>query len=133
GRYLADLPAPAALHAAFTRSDRAHAKILESDKEEALAVPGVRGVFVAADLQAMGVTTLPIGWIVPGQHQTAISLLARDRVRYVGDPVAVVLAETEEAAREAAELVAIAYEPLPAVVTVDAALADGSPLLYPEW
>ena len=132
GRYLADLPARGALHAAFTRSDRAHAKILGSDTYDASAVQGVQGVFLAADLQAIGAAELPIGWVVPGQHQTAIPLLARDRVRYVGDPVAVVLAETEEAAREAAELVAIDYEPLPAVVTVDDALVDRT-LLYPDW
>ena len=98
-------------------------------------MPGVRGVFTAADLDGDGIGALPCiaqvatvaPMIVPPRPA-----LARDRVRHVGDPVAFVVADTSEQARDAAEQVAVAYRPLPAVVDAVAALAPDVPPLWDE-
>ena len=105
------------------------------DADAARAMPGVRGVFTAADLDADGIGTLPCvaqvatvaPMIVPPRPA-----LASDRVRHVGDPVAFVVADTSEQARDAAERIAVAYRPLPSVVDAAAALAPGAPLLWDE-
>ena len=103
------------------------------DTAAARAMPGVHGVFTAADLDADGIGTLPCiarvatvaPMIVPPRRA-----LARDRVRHVGDPVAFVVADTVEQARDAAEQVAVTYRPLPAVVDAIEALAAQAPLLW---
>lgn len=121
---------PQVLSMAVVRSPYAHAKILSIDLEEALAVPGVVAAFAGADIvQSMpSVRGLPQPDLKVPEHR----LLAVDRVRYVGDPVAVVLAENIYAAIDARDLISVDYEPLAAVVDPEAALADGAPLLYED-
>jgi len=98
-----------------------------------MAVPGVRAVFCLSDLERMGVGKLPVGWVLPGQHAVSNDVLARDRVRYVGEPVAVVVGESQAAAEEGADAVSVEYEPLAAVTNVDQALAPAAPLLHQDW
>ncbi|MBO0715572.1 MAG: xanthine dehydrogenase family protein molybdopterin-binding subunit, partial [Acidimicrobiales bacterium] len=134
-RFVADLPAEAALHAAFVRSQVAHARIMSVDLEEARQAPFVVAVAAAADLD---LPLMPMGAGRGGgavdETRTAVlgrPRLARDRVRYVGEPVAVVVAETEAAAVDAAELVRLELEPEEVVVDSLAAMAPGAPLLFP--
>ncbi len=135
GRYVEDFSSPGELHAVVMRSPHAHAVIGGIDTAAARAMPGVRGVFTAADLDADGIGELPCiaqvatvaPIIVPPRPA-----LARDRVRHVGDPVAFVVADTSEQARDAAERIAVAYRPLPSAVDAGAALASGAPLLWDE-
>jgi carbon-monoxide dehydrogenase large subunit len=133
GRYVANISPPGMRHAGFTRSVWPHARIGTIDPAPALAVPGVHAVFSLADLERLGVGKLPVGWVLPGQHAVSNDVLARDRVRYVGEPVAVVVADSQAAAEEGAEAVSVDYEPLTAVTDVDQALAPSAPLLHPEW
>jgi carbon-monoxide dehydrogenase large subunit len=135
GRYVEDFPAADQAHAVVVRSPHAHAAIDGIETGKACAMPGVRGVFTAADLDADGIGMLPciaqvatVAPIIVPPHPA----LARDRVRHVGDPVAFVVADTREQARDAAERVAVRYRPLPAVVDAVAALAPGAPLLWQE-
>jgi aerobic carbon-monoxide dehydrogenase large subunit len=135
GRYVDDMDMPGQLHGIVLRSPYGHAAIEGIDTAAARAMPGVRGVFTAADLDADGIGPLPCiaqvatlaPIIVPPRRA-----LARDRVRHVGDPVALIVADTSEQARDAAERVAVAYRPLPAVVDAIAALAAEAPLLWEE-
>src|SRR5262245_23124134 len=133
GRYVANISPPGMLHAAFVRSVCAHARIGAIDRAAAMAVPGVRSVFCLADLERMGAGKLPVGWVLPGQHAVGNDVLARGRVRYVGEPVAVVVAESQAAAEEGVDAVSVDYEPLAAVTHVDQALAPAAPLLHEEW
>ena len=118
-KYTADLKLPGMLHARFVMSAYAHAKIKGIDKDAALAVPGVAAVVTAADLPPL----------TPSSR--ARLMLARERVIFVGHPIAVVLAEDEAAAADGAELVEVDYEPLDAVTTMDAAMAADAPLVWP--
>jgi carbon-monoxide dehydrogenase large subunit len=135
GSYVDDLDRPGQLHAVVLRSPYGHAAIEGIDTAAARAMPGVRGVFTAADLDADGIGPLPCiaqvatvaPMIVPPRRA-----LALDRVRHVGDPVAFVVADTANQARDAAERVAVAYRPLPAVVDATAALDAEAPLLWLE-
>src|SRR3954468_12718312 len=135
GRYVDDIDLPGQLHGIVLRSPYGHAAIDAIDIAAAGAMPGVRGVFTTADLDADGIGPLPCiaqvatlaPIIVPPRRA-----LARDRVRHVGDPVAFVVADTSDQARDAAERVAVAYRPLPAVVDAIAALAAEAPLLWDE-
>lgn len=124
--YVADLPTDGVLHLAFVRSPHAHARLRGVDTSTAAAAPGVVAVYAAADLD------LPAhhGFVVvhPDLERPP---LATDRVRFVGEPVAVVVAETAAAATDAAELVEVDYEPLPAAVDPEAAVAEGAPEQYP--
>lgn len=116
--YVADMGYPGAVHAVFVRSIMASAKIESIDTTEAAAAPGVLGVFTAADL---GIKRRPPRFpIDESVHQP---VLAEDVVRYVGEPVAVVVAETVAQGVDASELVFIDYEPLPAVIGFEKALA----------
>jgi carbon-monoxide dehydrogenase large subunit len=133
-RYLDDIEIPGCLHAVFVRSIMPHAGIDGVDVSGALAAPGVAGAYVAADLNLVPLP--PSGTVetsAPGQLEGSFGRepLARDVVRFVGEILAVVVAETTAQAVDAAELVAVGYEPLPAVVDVEEAAADGSPLLWP--
>ncbi|MEZ5729170.1 MAG: xanthine dehydrogenase family protein molybdopterin-binding subunit [Burkholderiaceae bacterium] len=135
GHFTADWNLPDQLHAAIVRSDRAHARIVGLDLQAARDADGVVAVLTADDVAQAGFAALPSGGPLKGvgdqpQHKAPMPLLATDRVRFVGQPVAMVVAETATAARDAAELVAIDYEELPAVVGVEAALAAGAPLLH---
>ena len=135
GRYVDDIAVPGELHGVVLRSPHGHAFIDGIDATDARAMPGVSGIFTAADLDADGIGTLPCiaqvatvaPMIVPPRRA-----LARDRVRHVGDPVAFVVADTVQRARDAAERIAVTYRPLPAVVDARAALATHAPLLWKE-
>jgi aerobic carbon-monoxide dehydrogenase large subunit len=133
GRYADDLSVPGALHVVFVRSPHPHARVRGIDAAGAQSLEGIVGVFTLADLLRMGARQLPIGWAVPGQHGRANDLLAADRVRYVGDPVAAVVGEDPYVAEDGAAAMAIDYEPLPAVLDVEHALRIGAPLLHPDW
>ncbi|MCS6931310.1 MAG: xanthine dehydrogenase family protein molybdopterin-binding subunit [Acetobacteraceae bacterium] len=133
GRYTDDLFAPRALHAAFVRSQHAHGILRRVDTAAARAMPGVAAVLTAADLAAYG----PIRCTLPLKNADGSPLrsterpsLAGDRVRFVGDPVACILAETRAAAKDAAEAVEVEVEPLPAVLSAREAAAPGAPQLY---
>jgi aerobic carbon-monoxide dehydrogenase large subunit len=136
GRYVADLAASGALHGVVVRSPHAHARINSVDADAARKMPGVVAVFTGADLAADNIGPLPCArlnvpmaapLVVPPCHA-----LAHDAMRYVGEPVAFVVAETVEAARDAAEAVAVDYEPLPPVISVTAAVLPQSPSIWPE-
>src|SRR5438445_10040257 len=135
GRYVDDIDLPGQLHGIVLRSPYGHAVIDGIDTVAARTMPGVRGVFTTADLDADGIGPLPCiaqvatvaPIIVPPRRA-----LARDRVRHVGDPVAFVVADTTDQARDAAEQIAVAYRPLPAVVDAMAAIAVEAPLLAEE-
>ena len=132
GRYVDDIKLPGMLHAAFVRSPMAHARVLSVDVSAALALPGVVAVLTGADLEAM---TVPgpdalmalMGWAGPTPEFT---LLATDKVRFVGDPVAVVIAESRYLAEDGCELVEVEYDDLPPVVDAAFALDPGSPPLF---
>ena len=131
GRYVDDIDLPGQLHGIVLRSPHGHAAIEGIDAAAARAMAGVRGVFTAADLDADGIGPLPCiaqvatvaPIIVPPRWA-----LAGDRVRHVGDPVAFVVADTSDQARDAAEQVDVAYRSLPAVVDARRALAEEAPL-----
>ncbi|MGQ0681350.1 xanthine dehydrogenase family protein molybdopterin-binding subunit [Bradyrhizobium sp.] len=136
GRYVADLAAPNALHGLVVRSPHAHARLVSVDIDAARKMPGVAAVLTGADLAAdnigplpCAVTSLPMAkpLIVPPCHA-----LAREVVRYVGEPVAFVVAESVEAARDAAEAVIVEYESLTPVISLTEAVRPGSPLVWPE-
>ncbi|MCU0887557.1 MAG: molybdopterin-dependent oxidoreductase, partial [Rubritepida sp.] len=133
GRYVADLAMPGALHAAFLRSPHAHARLLALDVASARAMPGVRLVLTGEDLAAAGLGSLPCGAVLAAESPLVVparSNLAQGRVRFVGEPVACVVAESPEAALDAAEAILADYEALPAVSAPEAALAAGAPQLH---
>ena len=123
GRYVDDLPIDGVLHAYFVRSPIAHGRITGIDTAEALAMPGVVAVFTGADLGLA-----PYSAFFRIHPECARPPLAQDKVRFVGDPVAVVVAETRTQAQDAAEAVVVDYDPLPAVTDMEAALAPGAPV-----
>ncbi|HKM72619.1 MAG TPA: xanthine dehydrogenase family protein molybdopterin-binding subunit [Stellaceae bacterium] len=133
GRYVDDVDVPGQLHGIVLRSPYGHAAIDGIDSAAARTMPGVRGVFTAADLDADGIGTLPciaqVATVAP-MIAPPRPALARDRARHVGDPVAFVVADTTDRARDAAEQVAVAYRSFPAVVDAKAALAAEAPLLW---
>ncbi|MDP9340884.1 MAG: xanthine dehydrogenase family protein molybdopterin-binding subunit [Actinomycetota bacterium] len=126
-RYTEDLPADGALHAVFVRAYAAHARILGIDTEEAARMPGVAGVSTAADL---GLEPMWRSKKVPEGMWRPV--LAADTVRFAGEPVAVVIAETRAQAMDAAELVAVDYEPLPVVIDPTEAVRSEAPALFPD-
>ena len=127
GRYTDDFNRQGQAYGVFVRSEMAHARIKSIDTSQAEQAPGVVAVFTGKDMEADGVGSLPCGWTVTDRfgepHKAPPHWpLARDKVRYVGDHVAFVIAETDSQARDAAELVAVDYEPLDAVVETGKAL-----------
>lgn len=136
GRYVSDLVLPRQAYAAFIYSPHAHADIKSIETADAEAAPGVIAVLTGADYTADGMG--PTGGVMPEDmggppgHRTMHMPLAVDRVRFVGERVAVVIAESENMARDAADLVSIEYAELPAVVMAADAVKDGAPLVYPE-
>jgi carbon-monoxide dehydrogenase large subunit len=122
---------PPILHVALVRSPYAHAAIRGINLDEARKLPGVVAAFAGEELA----TTLPPIFAVPmpGLKRPEKRALAIDKVRYVGEPVAVIVAESLAAASDALELVEVDYEPLPAVSDPEEALAPEAPLLYPEF
>jgi carbon-monoxide dehydrogenase large subunit len=133
-RYVEDAVHPHALHVAFVRSPLPHAEIRSIDTGKAAAAPGVHAVLTGADYIADEVGGLGCHTVLPGMHQSNDNIptpaLATDKVRHVGAPVAVVIAESQMAARNAAELVEVDYRELDAVLTPQAALADAAPILW---
>ncbi len=135
GQYVDDLRPPegrpAALHMAVARSPYGHALVKDIGLDAARALPGVVGAFAGAELVS-GMRGLD-AMAMPGVKKPERRLMAVDRVRYVGDPVAVVLAESRYVAEDALDLLGIDYEPLPAVTDPEAAIAEDAPLLYEEF
>jgi CO/xanthine dehydrogenase Mo-binding subunit len=121
-QYTADMKRPDMLWAAFATSPYAHARIVKIDTAAARAVAGVKAVLVADD----------IGRVRQGRYLMDWPVLAFDTVRFIGDRVAAVAAETREAAAEAARLIEVEYEELPAVLDAPAALAPGAPVLHAD-
>jgi carbon-monoxide dehydrogenase large subunit len=126
-RYVADLELTGATTAVFVRSTMAHARLESVDTEAAGKMPGVVGVFTAADL---GLPDIPAFAMAP--QSMARPALATGVVRFVGEPVAVVVAETAEQAVDAAGEVIVDYDPLPAVADPESALAEGAAVLFPD-
>jgi aerobic carbon-monoxide dehydrogenase large subunit len=132
GRYVDDIKLPGMLHAAFVRSPMAHARVLSVDVSAARVLPGVVAVFTGADLEAMTVPGPdPLLAFFSGPWPTPeFSLLATDKVRFVGDPVAVVVAQSRYLAEDGCELVEVEYDDLPPVVDARFALDPSSPPLF---
>src|SRR3990167_3698501 len=137
GSYVDDVVLPRMAHGYVLRSPHGNARILSIDTERAKAAPGVLAVLTGADWQATGFGDLPVpGGLKrrdggPG-YRPPYPALVKDRVRWVGDYVAFVVAETLNQARDAAELIDVEYEPLPAVVSTAAASASGAPLVWDD-
>ncbi len=131
--YTDDLTLPGLLHAAIVRSPHAHARITRIDTAAARRVPGVVAVFTGADLVGK-VNPLPCAWLIPNAElkTPAHPAIAVDRVRYVGDAVAVVVAEGRYVARDGAERVIVDYAPLPAIVEADQTTRPGAPQLHDD-
>lgn len=137
GNYTDDLNRPGQVHAVMVRADRPHARIGGIDAAAAKAAPGVLAVYTGADLAADGVGGVPCGWQIHNKDGSAMAepphpVLATGKVRHVGDPVAVVIAETRQQAKNAAELVMVEYEDLPAISGVKDAVAPGAPLVHDD-
>jgi carbon-monoxide dehydrogenase large subunit len=131
GNYTDDINRPGQSHAWILRSPHAHAKIKSVDISKAEAADGVIAVLTGADMAADGVGGLPCGWQIHNKDgspmfEPAHPPLAVDKVRHVGDQLAIVIAETREQARDAAEAIQVDYEVLPAIIDMDAALAGGT-------
>lgn len=119
------------LHAVFLRSPYAHAHLRGMDVARAVALPGVHAVLTGADFP--GLPPQPLNHHFHGQRETPYFALARDRVRYVGEPVAVVVADSPYVAEDAREEIEADWDPLPAVAGAEAALEEGAPRLYDDW
>ncbi len=137
GTFTDDIEVPGALWAAFARSPHAHAEIVSIDAAAAEAVPGARLVMTGADWTAAGLKTIPVTPRLTddagqGPRKAPWPVLANERVRHVGECVALCVAETKAAAEAMAEAVTIDYRPLAAVVDVRDARADGAPQLWPS-
>ena len=123
GQYSLDVTLPGMLWCKILRSPYPHARVKSIDTSAALALPGVHAVLTPEDVEG-----LRFGKRIMDEH-----VLAYDAARYIGDAVAAVAAEDEDIAERALELLDVEYEELPAVVTMDEALADGAPILHPEF
>ncbi|MBV8089913.1 MAG: xanthine dehydrogenase family protein molybdopterin-binding subunit [Alphaproteobacteria bacterium] len=137
GAYLDDLNRPRQAYAFMLRSPHAHARIGAIDAAAALGAPGVLAVYTGEDLAQDGIGTIPCLSALTNRDGSACVMpphpaIARSRVRHVGDTVAMVVGESLAAARDAAELVAVDYEPLPAVVDTTHALDPAQPLVWDE-
>src|SRR5712672_787484 len=132
GVYVDDVKLPGTTYASFVRSPHAHARIKGIDSTAARKLPGVVAVYTGKELSAGGVKSLPVGWLLPNIKLPPHLPLAVDRARYMGDAVAVVIAESPYVARDAADLVEVDYEPLPAVTDAVRATEAGAPKLHDE-
>jgi len=132
GEFVDDFRVPGCLHAAMLRSPHAHARIRSIDVSAARRAPGIVGVFLASDLGSAGVA-IPIYAPHPALPVACgIRPLAGERVRFVGEAVAAVIADDPYRAWDALDLIRVEYEPLPALVDMEAALAPGAPVLHEE-
>jgi carbon-monoxide dehydrogenase large subunit len=132
-RYTADFTLPGMAHAAILRSPHGHARIRKIDTSRAKSAPGVVAIFTGADADA-GLKCIPCAWLLPnaGLNVAPYRAMAIDVVRYVGDAVAVVVAESDYQAYDALELIDVDYEPLPAVTDPEKGAAKGAPQLHQE-
>jgi aerobic carbon-monoxide dehydrogenase large subunit len=137
GRYVDDEADPRQAHSVFLRSPHAHARIKSIEIGAAKRAPGVLAVYTGDDVKAAGLGTIKC--VAPLKNRDGSNyfnpgrpLLAQGKVRHVGDPVALIVAETANAARDAAELIDVDYEPLPAVIDPAAAVASGAPAVWDE-
>ena len=130
GTYTDDVKLPGMTYAVFVRSPLAHARIRSIDSNKARAMKGVRAVFTGQELADGGVNGIPTGWLLPELKTTDHRPLAVTYVRHVGEAVAVVVADTPYAARDAAELVVVDYQELPAVADAVKALGATAPLVH---
>ena len=131
GNYVDDIKLIGMLHMVIVRSPHAHANIRGINASAAQAVDGVVAVFTGEELQEQ-LGSLPVGWVVPDTKEVPHPPLAVGRVRYVGDAVAAVVATDPATADDAAALVDVDYEPLPAVVSMQDAVRDGAPQLHDD-
>jgi carbon-monoxide dehydrogenase large subunit len=136
GRYIADLAAPDALHGVVVRSAHAHARIVAVRAETARQMPGVAAVLTGTELASDDIGPLPCAVTgIPGATPLVVPpchALARDIVRYVGEPVAFVVAESAESARDAADSIIVDYAPLQPVISIADAVLPGAPPIWPE-
>ncbi|MFT4096253.1 MAG: xanthine dehydrogenase family protein molybdopterin-binding subunit [Rhodoblastus sp.] len=137
GRYVDDINRPGQAHAYFLRSPHAHAKIKSIDLKDASAAPGVVAIFTGDDIAADKVGGLICGWAIFNKDGSPMRAgphpaLAQGKVRYVGDHVAVVIADTLAQARDASELINVDYEVLPAAADMIAARKPGAPTIHDE-
>ncbi len=132
GRYIADVAPEATLHAVVVRSPHAHARFAIQDLTRVRKMPGVRLVLTADDIEELG--PLPTPGVIPGPHIDVpfYPILARDVVRHAGDAVAFVVADTLDGAKDAAEAIAIDWQPLPHVIGAMAALEQSAPQVWPD-
>ncbi|HSG75299.1 MAG TPA: xanthine dehydrogenase family protein molybdopterin-binding subunit [Burkholderiales bacterium] len=135
GQFTDDVTLPRQSYAAFVRSPHGHAKIKSVNTAKAKAAPGVLDVFTGADIAAAKLGGLPCGWLITDVNGQPMKepphpVLAQGKVHHVGEQVAVVIAETQDQAQDAAELVQVDYEVLPAVADVRLARAKGAPQLH---
>ena len=135
GKYTDDLNRPGQAHVIFVRSQVAHGNLVAVNTDEAAAMPGVIRIFTGADFAEVG--GIPCGWQVTDRHgevmqEPAHPVLAQGKVRHVGDPIAAVVAETADQARDAAEAVEVEIDELPAVVDMKAALAADAPKVHDD-
>jgi carbon-monoxide dehydrogenase large subunit len=135
GKYTDDMVLPLMTYACMVRSPYAHAKIVSIDASQALAMEGVVAVFTGKDIQ--GITGVPCGWQVNFKDGSTMKepphpLLVTDTAKYMGDGVAVVIAESRSTAKDAAEMVEVEYEELPAVVDPYKACQAGAPLVHAD-
>ncbi|MCU0832517.1 MAG: xanthine dehydrogenase family protein molybdopterin-binding subunit, partial [Rhizobiaceae bacterium] len=137
GRYTDDMVVPGMKHAIFVRSPHAHATIKKINVKTAEKMPGVIAVLTGPQLKGDGIGNLICGWMIHSKDGSPMKMgawspIATDTVRYVGDAVAVVIAETRNQAKDAAEAVEVSYKELPAVIHAVDALKPGAPQLHPE-
>ena len=137
GNYTDDINRPGQTYGWVLRSPHPHAKIVSIDAKKALAMTGVIAVFTGKDMAADNVGGLPCGWLVKSKDGSPMKEpphppLVVDRVRHVGDQVALVVAETKEIARDAAEAIDVKYQALPAIIDTGKATASGAPLVHDD-
>ena len=135
GNYTDDINLYGQLYVHFLRSDVAHGRLNKVDTADAAGMPGVVRIFTGADFAGVG--GLPCGWQVTDKHGQPMQepghpVLAQGKVRHVGDPIAAIVAETYEQARDAAEAIVLDIEELPAVIDMKAAVKDGAPKVHDE-
>src|SRR5918912_3002855 len=130
GRYVDDVSLPGMLHAAFVRSPHAHARITHLDVSRAARMPGVVAVLPGADMQRLSAPMTIQS--LPGFKSPQFLPLATDRVRFVGDPVALVVAESRYLAEDAGDSVEVGYEPLEPVASIEHALDPARPALFDD-
>src|SRR5215510_5772697 len=134
GKYTDDFVLPGMAHMAVVRSPYAHAKIRAIRTKKAAGMPGVLGVFTGKDMADAGFGSIPCAWVVPNSDTKTppYPAIATDVVRYVGNAVAIVVADDRYRARDAADAVQVDYEPLPVVVDAYKATQKGAPLLHAD-